>query len=100
MGIARLWRRFTALFHDTDNGTSSGVERQPMDRHYVSEFTAFMNRYLEEHPEVVADQARGRAIYWDKKVNFEELKKEAEEEAPPEAYPYFKFVPDQPPRDK
>jgi len=29
------------------------------DRSYVSEFTAFIDRYLEEHPEVVADQHRG-----------------------------------------
>jgi hypothetical protein len=29
-------------------------------RAYVSEFALFMNRYLEQHPEVVEDQRRGR----------------------------------------
>lgn len=35
-----------------------------MDKAYVSEFTLFMDKYLKEHPEVVKDQQRGWAIYW------------------------------------
>ncbi|GEM_PF-5872404 len=35
-----------------------------LDRHYVSEFTAFMDKYLKEHPEVAQEQARGWDIYW------------------------------------
>jgi hypothetical protein len=33
---------------------------------YESEFTRFMRRYLEEHPEEIESQKKGRAIWWDK----------------------------------
>jgi hypothetical protein len=45
-----------------------------MEKNYISEFTVFMNRYLKEHPEVVKDQERGRNIYWNPKLEPEELK--------------------------
>ena len=35
-------------------------------RHYVSEHTTFIRELLEEKPELVADQRKGRAIWWDK----------------------------------
>jgi hypothetical protein len=35
-------------------------------RHYVSEHTAFIRELLERRPEIVDDQRRGRAIWWDK----------------------------------
>ncbi|NNM69093.1 MAG: DUF3460 family protein [Gallionella sp.] len=40
-----------------------------MDKAYVSEFMNFMNRYLEEHPEVVEEQRRGWAFFWNAKVD-------------------------------
>lgn len=97
MAIGKLWRGFAALFQDTGGKFRPAQERPPIDRHYVSEFTAFMNDYLDKHPEVVADQARGRAIYWDRKLNFDELKKEAEDSAPAEPYAYFPLFRRQPP---
>jgi len=33
---------------------------------YESDLTKFMRRYLEEHPEELQSQKRGRAIWWDK----------------------------------
>ena len=33
---------------------------------YESDLTKFMRRYLEEHPEELESQKRGRAIWWDK----------------------------------
>lgn len=98
MAIGRLWRRLAALFTDSGDDASSGVERQAMDRQYVSEHTRFINRYLEEHPEEVADQARGRAIYWDRKVDVLEVAREEADAPPAEAYPYFRLGPRQPPR--
>ena len=56
---------------------------------YVSEFTAFMNGYLKEHPEVVADQHHGWDIYWDKIVDFDEQKKAEETSVPVDSYYYF-----------
>ena len=35
-------------------------------RHYVSDHTTFIREVLERKPELVADQKKGRAIWWDK----------------------------------
>jgi hypothetical protein len=32
---------------------------------YESDHTRFMREYLEQHPEEVASQRKGRAIWWD-----------------------------------
>ena len=57
-----------------------------MEKSYVSEFTVFMSRYLQEHPEVVEDQQRGWNIYWNHAVDFEELKQVKEDRAPDDSY--------------
>lgn len=33
---------------------------------YVSELTKFLNQYLDEHPEELENQRKGRAVWWDK----------------------------------
>ena len=33
---------------------------------YESDLTKFMRKFLEEHPEEVESQRKGRAIWWDK----------------------------------
>lgn len=35
-----------------------------MNKAYVSEFTLFMEQFMHEHPEIVADQFQGWSIYW------------------------------------
>ena len=35
-----------------------------MDKKYISDFEIFMNHYLEEHTEVVADQLEGWELFW------------------------------------
>lgn len=63
-----------------------------MARHlteYVSEFTQFMNDYLAQHPEVIADQHVGRAMYWDKQIDMAEVEKTERNAVPLEAYSYF-----------
>jgi hypothetical protein len=35
-------------------------------RHYVSDHTKWINDLLERDPRIVEDQAKGRAIWWDK----------------------------------
>ena len=57
-----------------------------MDKNYVSEFTVFMNGYLQAHPEVVEDQRRGWSIYWNHEVDFEELKEAEEDHVPDDGY--------------
>lgn len=56
---------------------------------YVSEFASFMDDYLKHHPEVVADQHVGRAIYWDKHVDLDELKRAEQDAVPVDSYYYF-----------
>lgn len=35
-----------------------------MDRAYISDFAVFMDHYLHDHPEVVADQHYGWDLFW------------------------------------
>lgn len=59
------------------------------DAGYVSEFTQFIDKFLEEHPEVVENQRTGWYIFWNRKVDFEELKKASEDSVPTKGYWYF-----------
>jgi len=36
-------------------------------RHYESEHTRFIRELLQRRPEIVAEQKKGRAIWWDKR---------------------------------
>jgi len=36
---------------------------------YESELTKFMKAFLEEHPEEIESQRRGRAVWWDKTMD-------------------------------
>lgn len=56
---------------------------------YVSEFTQFMNEFVAEHPEIVADQYRGRSMYWDKHVDMAEQEEAAQDSVPVDSYYYF-----------
>jgi len=47
--------------------------KKVVDRAYVSDFTRFINDYLSEHPEIVAQQKANRATFWDRKVDFKAL---------------------------
>jgi hypothetical protein len=56
---------------------------------YVSEHTEFIRQYLEQHPEEVEEQKRGRALWWDKAPRpLDQQKREAEAAVPPKAYYY------------
>lgn len=62
--------------------------REPMKSSncYISEFESFINQFLGDHPEVVEDQRRGMAIYWDRKVDFEALDKAHIDSVPDDRY--------------
>jgi hypothetical protein len=65
---------------------------------YVSEFTSFINHFLDEHPEVTADQRRVRSIYWDRPVDLKAQAEAQEDRVPPSGYYYFELWPQaQPP---
>ena len=48
-----------------------------MLNNYQSDFTKFINKYLEENPEIQKKQIENRRTWWDKKrdFEFEKLKK-------------------------
>ncbi|MCM8595512.1 DUF3460 family protein [Accumulibacter sp.] len=55
---------------------------------YESEHTKFMREMLAQHPEWVEDQRRGRAIWWDRKLDPGELKARREAGEAQLPYPY------------
>ncbi|WP_255990538.1 DUF3460 family protein [Chitinolyticbacter albus] len=56
---------------------------------YVSEFTQFMQGYLNEHPDVARGQVEGRALLWDKApINLDERSRSTVSNVPHKPYPY------------
>ncbi len=55
-----------------------------MDRNYVSEFTLFMNHYLDQHPEVVKAQKLGWDFDWNPEFVDPVAQREAEEDRVPD----------------
>lgn len=63
---------------------------QPSQKNcYVSEFTVFMQDFLVEHPEVVADQRRGWNLHWDHQVDFDALDQAQHDSVPAKANENF-----------
>ncbi|MEN3110851.1 DUF3460 family protein [Uliginosibacterium paludis] len=56
---------------------------------YVSEFTKFMNGWLEEHPEELRTRQEGRALWWDKPQDPAVQQSNATSRVPQKPYPYF-----------
>ena len=57
-----------------------------MGKAYVSEFTEFMDRYLQAHPEVVKEQIRDWDDDWHPRTDLEALDKEPEDIVPDDGY--------------
>ncbi|PWF41540.1 DUF3460 family protein [Massilia glaciei] len=55
---------------------------------YASEFDQFLGDYLDEHPEVEEDQRRGWYIWWDHRVDLDELDKQRQDAVPVKPYYY------------
>ncbi|SDH40369.1 DUF3460 family protein [Propionivibrio dicarboxylicus] len=50
---------------------------------YESEFTLFLRDMKSRHPEWSEQQRAGRALLWEKNVDFDELRRFAEASVPP-----------------
>jgi hypothetical protein len=61
-------------------------------RHYVSDHTKFIREVLEKKPELVDDQKKGRAIWWDKTPRELARRDEMDEGSVPQS-PYVYFGP-------
>lgn len=55
---------------------------------YESDLTQFMREFLAARPQVVEQQREGRALWWDKKLNLEEIKRGDESNVPQKGYVY------------
>lgn len=61
---------------------------RPFAGGYVSEFDQFMGQYLAKRPQVVEDRQRGWYIYWDHRVDLDELEQQRENAVPDKPYHY------------
>ena len=55
---------------------------------YESEHTKFMREWMQQHPEQALEQESGRALWWNKKLDAETVKRYAEARVPPHSYYY------------
>ena len=55
---------------------------------YESEHTKFMREWMAKHPEEATEQAKGRALWWDKPQNLETGKQYSDAEVPQKGYYY------------
>lgn len=56
---------------------------------YVSEFTKFMNGWLEQHPEELQVRKEGRALWWDKPQDPATQESNQAARVAQKPYPYF-----------
>ncbi len=55
---------------------------------YESEHTKFMREWLEQHPQEVDEQKKGRALWWDKPQDVEQTRRLREAAVPTKPYYY------------
>jgi hypothetical protein len=56
---------------------------------YESEYTCFMRQWLAQHPEALAEQQSGRALWWDKPPrDADAVRRDEESRVPRKAYYY------------
>jgi hypothetical protein len=55
---------------------------------YVSDFEQFMGRFLDDHPAVLESQSEGWHIYWDHRVDLDDLNRMYRNEIPVRGYAY------------
>ena len=59
---------------------------------YESDLTKFMRDLFDKNPRLAEAQKQARAIWWDKKVDFEDLKRTRESRVPVRGYVYYPLV--------
>ena len=56
---------------------------------YVSEATRFIRDLLQKNPQIVEQQRKNRATWWDKPQDLETLKERSDSAVPQPGYVYF-----------
>jgi Protein of unknown function (DUF3460) len=59
---------------------------------YESDLTRFMRDLFHKNPQLADAQKEARAIWWDKKVDFDELKRTQESRVPIRGYVYYPLI--------
>ncbi len=57
-------------------------------KHYESDLTKMMRGLLQEKPQIVEEQRKGRALWWDKKLDRDELVRDQESHVKQKPYVY------------
>jgi hypothetical protein len=57
-------------------------------KYYESDLTKMMRELLEQKPHIVEDQKVGRALWWDKQLDLEMLRRGEQARVPQEPYVY------------
>lgn len=63
-----------------------------IDRAFVSEHTRFIDHFLEEHPDALAEQHTGWRIYWDKRIDLDAQKRAETDGVPDDNYGFRSFA--------
>lgn len=58
---------------------------------YTSEFTQFMNQWLDQHPEAREEQKKGRALWWDRPQDLAVQQANQASKIAQKPYPYFQI---------
>src|SRR5205809_91390 len=61
---------------------------QPMAQPYESDLTRMIRELLQEKPHIVQEQKKGRSLWWDRKLDPDELKRTRESSVKQQAYVY------------
>jgi Protein of unknown function (DUF3460) len=57
-------------------------------KHYESDLTKMMRELLDQKPAIVEDQRKGRALWWDKKLDRDELARSHASQVKQKSYVY------------
>jgi hypothetical protein len=88
-GRASQQRGGEIMLHHERNAHDAQPAYKPGSSGYVSEFTRFIDKFLEEHPEAVEHQRSGWDIFWDHQIDLGELDRADRDKVPIKGYDYF-----------
>jgi hypothetical protein len=60
----------------------------PPMAHYESDLTRFIRELKQKRPEIERKQREGREIWWDKQLDWDELRRYADSKVPQKGYVY------------
>lgn len=63
-----------------------------MAKYYESDVTQLIRELLGEKPQIIEEQRKGRALWWDKKLDRDQLRRAEASEVPPSPYAYQKIA--------